>query len=310
MTVVTEASSDANIRRFSTADTMYAEAEMVARANRRVVVIVEGEDDQMVLAPHSTDEMVLMTGPGGRNKLLELATRASDRGVSRMLFVADSDYDVFSDESSISENVVKSRGHDLFMEVFKDSRDVLIDIVRKRLESRTRGGKVQKPEHLFPTGEVFVPSRSDANDAIERAVCLSRASMAVRASASRYACPLNFKRMKFGSLVGNVSDIGEIFTELLPDRNVASFDIGKVREEAERIYLESSIETLDFVGDHDFLKSLSAVLGGMGAHVKYTSLQDDLIIACRCSGLLKSPSVIEIKKFAESFGKKALKCPC
>lgn len=310
MTETVEIQNEPHVRRFATADSMYMEAEMLARAKRRIIVIVEGEDDQMVLAPHANDELVLMTGPGGRDKLFELANRADDRQVQQLLFMADSDYDRFSSNSHSLSNVIMSARHDFFMELFSTSRNILANIVRKRLESSSRRGAVGEVDTVEPVGELVVPSREDANEAIEAAVRLSRSPMSVRAAASKFECSFNFRRMRIGQLNSNVLDVDLILDCLLPDSNISPSIVEEVRSEAKSIYLDNSLETLSYVGDHDFFFSLSAILREKGVRVKHSSLQDDLIISCRCSGILETPSVAAIQEFAESFGKRALNCPC
>ena len=173
------------MKEFLNENTLFSTILMLSEPNS-LLLIVEGEYDQLLLKKHCTENLEISSGTGGKEQVLRAASRARKYNLKNVHFLVDRDYDDFSPKYSYSSydyNVHCSKSHDIFMDlIINDWKNF-----QYLLEVEAQGCKNLKIPNLIDIKE----------EAISLASCLA----VVRILNVKSDLGLNFNVFRFINLI-------------------------------------------------------------------------------------------------------------
>lgn len=263
---------------------------MMSRGLGKLVLVVEGHDDRLVLEPHVSEKLILLAGAGGKQNVLKAAKFAHDKGFSNVRFLVDRDYDDYAVDPVLSlENVIYTSTHDMFIDIATGNPSLLLRIIEVKTDSARRSN-----------GGSSVPS---SNDILVSAFSLATSLAAVRIVNERRKLSLNFKDFPFGKIEPGETNV-QIIAEIVisrsnpKDRNIED---KVILSESETIRGEID-EKRALVGDHDFFDALAGVLRSFGIKEKGKKLQESFIIKIDCQSLVNLEWFRKLTEWGNSFG--------
>jgi len=223
---------------------------LLTTTSPNLVIALEGEDDEQLLHDNINSEITLYVSSAGKLGLLKAAFDAQTEGIKHAIFVADRDFDDFSETAlSYPNNVVLTHHHDCFVDIVFESLETLVRVVEHKLKN-------SKNAMHDPSTNTF----SLASDIVAQAIGLAKHKAVVRAVATRLSIGLDFKSYSF---------FGKPTTEITSETiyNTLSSDYrGNTPLPPNASDLlnitRTEINNLDYspVGDHDLIQAIRAIL--------------------------------------------------
>lgn len=238
------------MREFLTPDSDVDAMRLLTTTSPNLVIVLEGEDDEKLLHDNINSEINLYVSSAGKSGLLKAAFDAQTEGIDNAIFVADRDFDDFSETTlSYPHNVVLSHHHDCFVDIVFESLETLVRVVEYKLNS-------SKDAMIDPSTNTF----SLANEIVAQAIGLAKHKAVVRAVATRLSIGLDFKSYSF---------FGQPTTEITSEtiyNTLSSHYRGNTPLPPNASDLlnttRTEIDNLDYspVGDHDLIQAIRAIL--------------------------------------------------
>ena len=223
---------------------------LLTTTSPNLVIALEGEDDEKLLHGKINPEITLYISSAGKLGLLKAAFDAQTEGIKHAIFVADRDFDDFSETAlSYPHNVVLTHHHDCFVDIVFESLETLVRVVEHKLIN-------SKNSMDNPSTNTF----SLASDIVAQAIGLAKHKAVVRAVATRLSIGLDFKSYSF---------FGKPTTEITSEtiyNTLSSHYTGNTPLPPNASYLlnttRTEIDNLNYspVGDHDLIQAIRAIL--------------------------------------------------
>lgn len=276
------------------ANTVFATVILARQASHQLIVVVEGEDDHFIIKDHiNSREVMLISGSGGKQNVLDAAAIADVQGVRGVRFLIDADYDRFVHPAlRYPPNAISSKHHDAVMDIVIDGT-VLLDRV---IDSHSRAGR--RNGAAFTTKIVR-----------EQAIGLASTMASLRIVNERKGHGLRLHGFPFSNLI------------TLPPSNadLASIAVGRSSRAVTQAALEADLSEeisqvgvhVNFlVGDHDLFKALSRVLKDVGVIAGADALWSSFLAGILCAHLGATDWYAELSAWAETNGRSMFACPC
>lgn len=87
------------MREFLNENTLYGTIAMIIQEHVGTILVVEGQYDKLALQGHSERGLEILPGFGGREHITRVAKIAEERGLGRVRFLVDRDYDPYITDS-------------------------------------------------------------------------------------------------------------------------------------------------------------------------------------------------------------------
>lgn len=223
---------------------------LLTTTSPNLVIALEGEDDEKLLHGNINSEITLFVSSAGKPGLLKAAFDAQTEGIKHAIFVADRDFDDFSEPPlSYPHNVVLTHHHDCFVDIVFESLETLVRVVENTLTNS------KKAMHT-PSSNTF----SLASDIVAQAIGLAKHKAVVRAVATRLSIGLDFKSYSFFS-----QPTTEITSEIIYNKLSSDYRGNTPLPPNASDLLNTTrteIDNLDYspVGDHDLIQAIRAIL--------------------------------------------------
>jgi hypothetical protein len=274
------------MKEFLNENTLFSTILMLSEPNS-LLLIVEGEYDQLLLKKHCTENLEILSGTGGKEQVLRAASRARKYNLKNVHFLVDRDYDDFSPKYSYSSydyNVHCSKSHDIFMDlIINDWKNF-----QYLLEVEAQGCKNLKIPNLIDIKE----------EAISLASCLA----VVRILNVKSDLGLNFKRFsvhKFNTKVNfDITTIEKILNHFETE------NIESLMTESRNIYnlVSKSVEYI--IGDHDLFE---AIARGFKSK-KGKDIQKTFIFGASCLSITNTNWYSEIQSWCREYNCEGFNC--
>lgn len=275
-------------------NTLFNTIAMVRQDANAIVLVVEGDDDQFVLKRHSSDQMYVLLGVGGRPGVLAAAEIAERRRLNGVRFLVDADYSsLFESKAVFPKNVILSHHHDLFMDMVHLGSAIVDRVVDTHARSLTRRNQ----------------AAPDAAVVRAQATALAAKVALARIANERKGLGLNLQRFPFGKLP--LEPTSADIARLIWGRSKTSLSIEDLVSEIEAESANIKVEDRYVVGDHDFFSALARVLEKCGVSGPSSEqLTSSFISALTCEILMSADWYSAISSWSESYGSIAFSCPC
>ncbi|WP_395640027.1 hypothetical protein [Pseudolysinimonas sp.] len=274
-------------------DTTFATLLMLRSGTAKLVLVVEGADDAMLLRDHLSDQIQLLVAVGRRNSL-EAAQLVEREGLPGTRFIIDRDLDgLFGLPDVYPACVIATQGPDLLSEILNLSPRILTRVVEVHARSTLRRNAGISAEQMVAEGEA-----------------ISRRLVPVRAASILNGIPVRFRDFPFDTLIaagGLEAGHADIIRAALKRSNTTV-----AQTELEQLVAAVSVlEDLDTLtpGDHDRLRAIASVMRFRGVSgVTVDVLVGSVFLLVDCSVIGAAPAVRAFQEWATGFGVEALNC--
>jgi hypothetical protein len=277
------------VREFLTGTTLSSTIAMLRDETSRRILVVEGHDDHYVLRTHSAEDVIVMAGSGGRNGLLEAAAFVARGGLKDIRFIVDSDLDAALGRTAGDiPNVFVTESHDLVMDLVIADRSLL----DRAISVLARSLPLSSTECL----EVRL-----------RATEMALTVAVVRIANERHGLGLRLRSFPVNDLVASATvetAIGAVLSRGGPRVDYEHL-LRLCHEEQESVAgLEWSV-----VGDHDFFRSIAALLRAQGMRsITDGEVLTGFLAAVSCSEVWATSWANRLANWRCTSGTAALKC--
>lgn len=286
------------MREFLNENTLFATVAMCAQETPSLLLIVEGDDDHLVLKTHTSTGLQIIPGTGGRDQVLRTAMLAHQRGLQRVRFLIDRDYDDYVESTKIAlGNVLESARHDLFMDLVSADPMILQRVVDVHTASASRRGTEKSPRPVPPPADI-----------VENAFRLASQLAAVRIVSARNGLGFDFRRFSFGALRVSEFNVSAIVNIVMV--RCGYDEHGAIDVLAEALEAHSELAQYDEppVGDHDLFSAMARVLKRFDVLVSSQTLQRAFIMGVTCTAVSNLPWFIELQDWCALYGLQGLTC--
>lgn len=284
------------MREYLNSNTLFATIAMYSSESDDLVLVVEGDDDQLVLKDHCSAELRIIAGIGGKMKVLETANLVRQQQLRRVRFLLDRDYDSYScEEPDQPENVFFSETHDFFMDLLaKDERllSKLIDVHMARV--------FRRPDDRSSTLNLKVVE--------EEVKSLASIVAAVRVVDAKAKLGLSFNKFSFGEL--RREDINpQVITQKILTRSKQPVEsINEIQFQVDQLCQKTEDLAKIPISDHDLFKALSRVLKFYDVSVSDRELQRGFLLAISCRSIALTTWYREIQEWSRQQQSVGLTC--
>ncbi|WP_144801693.1 hypothetical protein [Curtobacterium sp. BH-2-1-1] len=266
---------------------------MIIKESTALLLVTEGDDDHFVLSRHSTKDLQVIAGTGGREHVLRAATIARERNLKGVKFLVDRDIDDFCGANASADNVFVSDHHDVMMDLLLAGENVhyLVDIQLRRLTRRNEAA-----------GSV-----PHAGNVVDAAFDLASHLAAARIVSRREAIHLDFQRFSFSALRSETFTV-EAVAEVLVKRNQREDVASSFTDSCVQVRNEIESSKRSVVGDHDLFKALSRVLGVHDVSVQDKALVNGFMGAITCAVLSATSWFAAIERWCAANARRGFNC--
>jgi hypothetical protein len=276
------------MREFLTENTLFNTVAMYIAESASLLLVVEGDDDHLALKSHTSEDLELLAGTGGREQVLRTASLARLRALSGVRFLVDRDYDAYIKPSgSVLDNVTVSTRHDLFMDLMSNDPTLIDRLIDTYLDIARRRGKGGK-------GLANVPSLAAVKN---ESFLLSAALAAVRIVDAKNGLGLDFRRFSFGELAIRDFSVRGVARIVLERNGYDDDGVADLIGDAVEVYLEITAAGDPPVGDHDFFSALARVLKRLRIAVRAETLHRAFIVGVACRAIYPANWYVEIQQW-------------
>lgn len=287
-----------SMRDYLNADTLLNTAKMCLNNQCKIVLVVEGPYDRLVLKDHTSENMLILCATAGRQQVVEAARKSIGQPQSaRIRFVIDRDYaDYKISNEQLTSNIFVSEYHDLFMDLMDADKHVIEKVVEVRSAGASRRQIPSKP--ILQTSKIV-------SKAINYAHCLS----AFKAVDARHSLNFDFKRFRFSELNENNCTPRTVVSIMMHKCQDIQEDPEDLIQESEELYDKYNSQNHPFIGDHDFFSALSRVMSLYGIKIKDRHLQEDFIIGITCRTIRNIRLYNDVTTWADTCEVVGFTCP-
>lgn len=264
------------MKEFLNSHTLFNTVAMFIKESSSLLLVVEGDDDHFILRQHTSSDLNVLAGMGGRQNVLRAATIARERGLKGVKFLVDRDYDDLNTNTMLSgENVYVSDQHDVIMDLLVNSGNLhqVVDI-HTRKSGRQPGSR----------SKTVVPA---SGQIIEEAFDLASMLAAARIVNHNNSYGLDFTRFSFGALKVaqfSVEDVvGVVISRCQREDMLSTFLIDSTKVHEETVNSEQKV-----VGDHDLFHALARVLSRYDIKVQDKALVNTFMAGLTCAAVVAS----------------------
>jgi hypothetical protein len=279
-------------------NTLFNTVAMFASETSSLVLVVEGDDDYFVLSRHSSSNLAVLAGVGGRENVLRAAGLARERDLGQQVrFLVDKDYDDFLEGDGLNfPNVFVSQAHDFFMDLLIAEESIAHLVIDAHARTQRRGAQ-KKKRRPAPGADLIL------RDAMGLAVLLS----AVRITNERCGLGLEFDRFAFGSLKESEFTV-EAIADIVMTRSSFVGDRAAVQKQSTEVLEEIEVRAHTVVGDHDLFKALARVLKRFEVSVSHENLMNSFLAGVSCVVLAATHCFELIQSWCAENGRVAFDC--
>lgn len=265
---------------------------MVRQGVAKLLLVVEGEDDQFILREHVTEDLLLVLGVGGKESLLEAARLSEERGVTGVRYLVDADYDALVHPgSSYAATVISSTHHDLMMDVVNASPVLLERTIQTHSRKAARRG-----------------IEVDAESWRREALVLAARIAPLRMVNHRHDLGLNLRNFPIGTL-SSVNPIDAELAKITIGRSetalLANDLIGLMAAETA---IADSHPPEVLAGDHDLFRALARVMKSKGVTAGAEEMLNSCIAALTCEYLCMIEVFRKVAAWCSENSKAAFTC--
>lgn len=282
------------MQQYLSGSSLFVHALMQRQVDGRLLLVVEGEDEDTILVGHLNDVDVALLMAGGKPAVLEAAGLVHQQNLPGVRALVDRDLDDVTGKSS-------QYPHDLLVTAGYDFATDLI-ISRPELLERTcrAHGKQAVGTHADSFGVALTESAFE----------LTLALAAVRLVNEEQALMLNLRDFPFSSLDPSAV-AGSPFTEIL--RIAEGRSKAKPDREAVLRDIPQAISRLNgdrrHCGGHDLMRAAAALLRWSGEKkASPVAMEASLYTATDCLAVKGLAFVVALQAWAASLSKTALSC--
>lgn len=288
------------IRDYLNADILLNTARMCLIDKSKLVLVVEGQDDKLVLEEHASENLLVVPATAGRQQVVEAAKKSNGELQSdRIRFVIDRDYaDHKTTKEELTSNVFVSELHDLFMDLIAADTHLIEKVVTVHSASASRRPKQSNP---IPQASHFI------SQALDLARCLST----FRVVDARHSLNIDFKRFSFFKLNKSNCTPSDVASIVMEKCQYPGNDGKELILESEKIFETISSGDCPYadIGDHDFFSALSRVMALHGIKIKHSDLQKSFIAAITCTAFRNIPLYKDVTAWAATYKVVVFTCP-
>lgn len=280
------------MKEYLTEDTLFNTVAMVLQGTDRLLLIVEGPHDQLLLREFVNSDLQLIAATGGKEQALGAASRAFHDGIERVRFLVDRDFDDYlPSRRAFHSNVFMSDRHDIFLDLLSGDRKLLQRVIDVHTDSarrdNTRTRAIPAPSEL--ESEAF--------------------GLAVKLSASRILntqrdLGLKFKRFSFGGLNPRDFDARKIAIMVLARSEYSGNDHEQIADDIAAIHEQVCGLEHAPVGDHDLFAALARVMKLHDIAVSDEMLQRGYILKATLTAMSRSAWFRQIEHWSKDNGKR------
>ncbi len=227
---------------------------MMRPCEDRVILVVEGKDDEAILKHHIIPSQVKIVRSEGKTNALAAAKYASENNMLGIFFLVDLDYDDIVSFENRYPLVIFSKSHDLFMDLLIANIEVMCRLIEGVILS-------------ILNDDIELDSRECAVKIFRQAVDLSNRLVAVRISSYRNNLNLSLKDFPFGNLSSSNPYCREI-AKNIKYKSGTDLDIEHIENLVGPSVLDGDSipdfveikSILNGVGDHDFISAMHKVI--------------------------------------------------
>ncbi|WP_414171866.1 hypothetical protein [Clavibacter tessellarius] len=264
---------------------------MARQSSPKLMLVVEGDDDMLLLRGHNTDELDLILGSGGKAAVIEAARLAEARSVLGIGFLVDRDYEWFTaPQVQLPSNVLTTHSHDLVMDIINSNNHLVERVIQIHSRAAARRG---------------VPV--DAPSWLAEAVSLAASIVPLRTANDRHLLALSLRDFPFGKLKETKPSLAT-FARLAVGRSKPSINQQDLVHliECEIMILIEDDERL--IGDHDFFAALARVMRSHDVVVGSNALVDSFLSTIDCAPLMRTITHQRVSDWAMSHNRVAFNC--
>lgn len=275
-------------------DTFFATVAMARNGTARLILVVEGDDDYLLIEPHANPrQLVVIQGVGGRSSVLSVAQRIEEESIDGIRVLVDADYGRFVDaDRGLPGNVIASTNHDAMIDIVLLSPRLLTRIVDTHCRTARRNGAT-------------IDTKKVCSDAFQLAAALAP----LRIVNERRKYELRLADFPFGRVSSTTPSSMEL-ASLAVGRSRTSVTADALAAEVDEEQSKIEAGDLRIVGDHDYFAALASVLAFSGANISSKALWSGFLGAVTCEHVARPAWFAEIRDWGLANSRELFACPC
>lgn len=281
------------MQRFMNADSAYAWIEMQRQVDKRLFLLVEGDDEHSILFGHVSSEDIAILVLGGKPNVLTTSRLLESRPIKGVMPMIDRDLDDLTGQSAhYPTGITVTRSYDLVSDVISVRPDLL-----------ERAASVHGKDSYESVGHT-------AGSFLDACYELCFVLAALRLVNVEKCLGLNLRDFPFDGLV--CADYGPKstaeFIRVANGRSSVSVDVTHI--EALVMNAATRIDNVrHYCGGHDLVRAAAAILRKAGARgVGAKDLALSLITATDCKTISQIPITENLSSWADGYSRAAFNC--
>ncbi|MCT1436516.1 hypothetical protein [Brachybacterium paraconglomeratum] len=282
------------MREFLNENTLYGTIAMIIQEHVGTILVVEGQYDKLALQGHSERGLEILPGFGGREHITRVAKIAEERGLGRVRFLVDRDYDPYiTDSPKRPSNMMVSEAHDLFVDLLMGEPLRLLSMI----ETMVYGVESAR-------NSIGARSREVLNAALKRSAQLA----AFRIVNAQLGLGLSFESARLSGGLKGVHSFYDMSEFLLRVNDRGSANSERLASRSETVFTTFRGEYWNVVGDHDLIDALGVELRKIGVRLGRNELQRTVVAMTSCKAIRSSAWFEEFQAWCRGHGLRGLEC--
>lgn len=278
------------LREYLNENTLFSSVALLAKAESRPILVVEGPDDSFLVKQHCEENLVVLMATGGVSQLIGAATRAIGDNLPNVRFLADRDYTDFRpDARRTLTNVFLSETHDVFTDLHFAEPSILLRVIALKCDSAAR--RPDGSENTDPPAHL-----------LEKTLLASRCLAAGRIVSEQQDLRIPFERFSFSNLDPGPITLTRVLATLR-DSCGMSDSLGESFDQAAAGALSRYCSgPLPPVGDHDLFSALTYVLRISGIQIRTRDARHLFVMGVTFSTFAQTSFFRAVEKWCRSLG--------